>query len=308
MMERVDNALVLFPGALGDFVCFLPALLALRARHTGPLRVVAQPALLQLLQIHDVSTASIDRREVADLFAADCPLRDETAALFGGFGSVYSWTGSELPHVDARLARLNPGAVQVYRFRGMQPGEHAADYYARCIGARGDVSVASAVKTDEHWLSPFLRRHGCQDGRVLVVHAGSGSLRKNWQGFAKLCAASYERHETTVWLRGPAESERGADGEMNGVGAQGLTLPQVAGLLRHSGGYVGNDSGVSHLAAALGTPALVLFGSSDPTVWAPRGPNVRILHAPENCRRCGPDVFCTHRLPIETVAAALAEL
>ena len=42
--------------------------------------------------------------------------------------------------------------------------------------------------------------------------------------------------------------------------------------------YVGNDSGITHLAAAVGTPVLALFGPSDPAVWAPRGPNVRVAH------------------------------
>ncbi len=45
--------------------------------------------------------------------------------------------------------------------------------------------------------------------------------------------------------------------------------------------YIGNDSGITHLAAALGTPTLALFGPTDPAQWAPRGPHVRILHTGE---------------------------
>jgi len=40
--------------------------------------------------------------------------------------------------------------------------------------------------------------------------------------------------------------------------------------------YVGNDSGITHLAAAAGAPVLALFGPTDPSVWVPRGPNVRV--------------------------------
>ncbi len=40
--------------------------------------------------------------------------------------------------------------------------------------------------------------------------------------------------------------------------------------------YIGNDSGITHLAAAVGTPVLAMFGPTDPAVWAPRGPNVRV--------------------------------
>ena len=41
--------------------------------------------------------------------------------------------------------------------------------------------------------------------------------------------------------------------------------------------YIGNDSGITHLAAAVGTPVLALFGPTDPAIWAPRGPHVRVL-------------------------------
>lgn len=41
--------------------------------------------------------------------------------------------------------------------------------------------------------------------------------------------------------------------------------------------YIGNDSGITHLAAAVGTPVLALFGPTDPAVWAPRGPHVRVV-------------------------------
>jgi heptosyltransferase-2 len=56
--------------------------------------------------------------------------------------------------------------------------------------------------------------------------------------------------------------------------------PRVLGaVLAHAGLYVGNDSGVSHLAAAWGAPVLVLFGPTDPAQWAPVGPRVKVLRA-----------------------------
>jgi ADP-heptose:LPS heptosyltransferase len=61
--------------------------------------------------------------------------------------------------------------------------------------------------------------------------------------------------------------------------------------------FVGHDGGISHLAAAAGAPSVVLFGASDPTVWAPQNQNVRIVIAPEN------DL---HRLKLSEVRAALA--
>ncbi len=61
------------------------------------------------------------------------------------------------------------------------------------------------------------------------------------------------------------------------VVARGLSLDQLAGLLALASLYLGNDSGVSHLAAGLGTPTIAVFGPTDPTLWRPRGPAVRTL-------------------------------
>jgi hypothetical protein len=57
----------------------------------------------------------------------------------------------------------------------------------------------------------------------------------------------------------------------------GVPLSRLAALLVECSGYVGNDSGVSHLAAALGVPTAAVFGPTDPAVWAPVGPKVSVV-------------------------------
>ena len=71
------------------------------------------------------------------------------------------------------------------------------------------------------------------------------------------------------WLSGPEEKLAGAT-RIN-------DLYELACWLRGARIYVGNDSGISHLAAAVGTPVLALFRSSDPRRWAPRGPTVNAV-------------------------------
>ena len=61
--------------------------------------------------------------------------------------------------------------------------------------------------------------------------------------------------------------------------AENLTLPHLAAVLEHVT-FVGHDSGISHLAAAVGCNCILLFGPTDPDVWAPQGENVRIIRAP----------------------------
>ncbi len=67
---------------------------------------------------------------------------------------------------------------------------------------------------------------------------------------------------------------------------QDMPLPLLAAVLCRCRLYVGNDSGVTHLAAALGVPAVAIFGPTDPRVWAPRGPAVRVVHSAQPCAPC----------------------
>ena len=297
-----DGVLVLFPGALGDFVCFLPTLFALRQRHTGPMLIVAQPALYELVNLPDSKATAIHRREVADLFAPG-PLAVATKELFGGFGWTYSWTGFDDTNFLARLVTATGGTVRVYRFRGMEPGEHASDYYARCIRARAEKPVT--LVTDTLWARDFVERNRLGDRKLLVIHAGSGAPAKNWQGCMEVIRCWRQRcDDAIVLLRGPAERE--SDRLPPGViCVSGLSLPQVAALLQRCDVYLGNDSGISHLAGAVGARGVVLFGPSDPAVWAPRGGALHILHALTPCAQCGPDLFCVHRLSVERVTEAL---
>ena len=62
--------------------------------------------------------------------------------------------------------------------------------------------------------------------------------------------------------------------------AQNLPLTELAHRLHEATVFLGHDSGISHLAAAVGTPALLLFGPTDPAIWAPPNPQVRVLRSP----------------------------
>ena len=113
------------------------------------------------------------------------------------------------------------------------------------------------------------------------------------------------RADTIVVVRGPAETHTRAQCEPGVIAVEGLTLPQVAALLHDATLYLGNDSGISHLAAAVGARGVVVFGPSDPAVWAPRSTRLRVVHAPVRCMDCPANTFCVHRLPVESVVDAL---
>ena len=306
MRRPSDNAAVLFPGALGDFLCFLPTLRALRDRHAGQLLLIGTSALLELVEIPALATASIDRREIADLFTVRQPIAPATKSLFRDFSHVYSWTGFGDADFRQRLSAVSAGRVAVYPFRGMRPAEHAVEYYARCVDVVPVSIDATCIRRDQEWWAAFRRHHQLAGRRLFVLHPGSGSPHKNWAGFDPVIRSWRHHHaDTIIVVRGPAETQTPAQRELGIIVADGLTLPQVAALLHDVPLYLGNDSGISHLAAAVGARGVVVFGPSAPAVWAPRSARLRILHAPAPCVDCPASTFCVHRLPVESVVGAL---
>jgi ADP-heptose:LPS heptosyltransferase len=133
-----------------------------------------------------------------------------------------------------------------------------------------------------------LARLGLAGRRWVAVHPGSGSAIKNWS--VERLAALIEWLPSTVGastlvLAGPADEDAVARllAQLSTPPplVRDLPLPELAAVLQHADAYLGNDSGPTHLAAILGRPTLALFGPTDPALWAPRGPRVRVLrHAP----------------------------
>jgi hypothetical protein len=291
----------LFPGALGDLLCCWPALDAWRRTGGAALTLVAQGAWFDALPRAAVTPLSIDSGAVADLFST-APLRAATRQLLHGYARVVSWTGHGDRNFAARLATATGAAVAVHPFRALRAGEHAADYYARCLGVAAPASRLPIRPDAAHWAAALWRRHAL-GAHTLAVHPGSGSTRKNWDGMAAAAGAWRAAGGTVVAVHGPAESEREAIAA--DVALRDEPLRRVAAVLARAHRYLGNDSGISHLAGLVGARGVALFGGTDPRAWAPRGAGIRVLAAPDACAACGADRFCTHRL---TVAQVLEQL
>lgn len=129
-------------------------------------------------------------------------------------------------------------------------------------------------------------------GSTVVLSPGAGSEIKRWplERFVEVAAMLRVQALRPVMLLGPAEADieaslkRGA--EFPFEVAKSESLRDLLELLDSAEGYIGNDSGVSHLAAFLGIPVLVVFGPSDPVRWRPFGPRVSIVTSSAPCRPC----------------------
>jgi ADP-heptose:LPS heptosyltransferase len=118
----------------------------------------------------------------------------------------------------------------------------------------------------------------------VVIQPGSGGTHKCWHidNFLAVAKELSLRGIQAVFLLGPAEMDRFSDTAIKGIDKIAKTLKNpplvdVLGLLSCSAGYLGNDSGITHLAAALGVKTIVVFGPTDPALYAPIGPKVKVF-------------------------------
>jgi len=297
----------IFPGALGDFICFLPALV--RLAREGDVDLYARSEFADIAP-PAVRVRAHERYEINRLFAGDPGDDALVGKFFEPYRRIYSWMGSQQEDFVRRLHRLAPGRAEIFAFRPTGGELHQADYYLRCLDREATAGKPEIALRSEaiRWSDEFCRRHSLEGKPLLTIAPGSGAREKNWGEENFLEVARWWRRATSgevLVLLGPVEEERGGTERLEQFlpVARELTLAQLAALLKRSAFYLGNDSGVSHLAAALGTCGIVLFGPSNARQWAPRGENVIVLRRGLECSPCAIEVMksCRHR-------ACLAEL
>ena len=179
-------------------------------------------------------------------------LSDAILQRLSQFDEIYSWYRRDgVSHLPFRFFPALPTTSDL----------HATDFFLTQVGA----PLGAIPKLPIHW-----RNEG-----YAVIHPFSGSPRKNWplENFRRLA----ETLDTPVhWIAGPEEPLPEARRFDN--------LWDLAHFLAGASRYIGNDSGITHLAAACGVPTTAIFLTTDPSIWAPRGPHVTVLNA--SSRNC----------------------
>jgi ADP-heptose:LPS heptosyltransferase len=166
------------------------------------------------------------------------------------------------------------------------PGEHASFWLARPAAELGGAATPASlppVEPSAQEAAAARRWIARLSPRFVAVHPGSGSPSKNWPA-DRLGEVVASLAGSSRWLLvvGPADSEASAPllGQRGAVVAAGLPPRVLGAVLSRAGLFIGNDSGVSHLAATFGAPTLALFGPTDPAVWSPVGASTSILRSP----------------------------
>lgn len=271
-------------GGLGDTILVLPTFEVLRAAHPDATFTLVGSAWVEALR--SLLPVALRAIHVDRVFP---PPRHggHAANLFASSDAVVVYTATPESDLVAHVRQTCPGPVVLW---SVTPGAgfHAARHLAGAAASepgRLD-AVPTPILQCPHRLRlqgrDWLDRQFGRGVRPAAVHPGSGGKPKCWppSRFADLAA---RLGAPILLVEGPADGDacrRVSDllaPSVAVVRAAGVSLPRLAALLAESRGYIGNDSGVSHLAAALGVPAVVVFGPTDPAVWAPLGPRVHAV-------------------------------
>lgn len=292
------NILVIRGGALGDFILTLPVLAALR-RHfpTCQLQILGYPGPASLAVAAGLAGQSraIESRDFSGFFVRDGSWNAHCEEWFAQFNLIISYLHDPDGVFRSNVSRCTGAPFVIGPHKPDETsGMHAAEQLLRPLQELGIETTDSRPRLV---LPPRIKR------RRLALHPGSGSESKNWPEtkWAELLRRLCDRSEWEILLiGGEAEGDRCARLAANlpasrvGV-AQSLPLVELAGQMQECAGFVGHDSGITHLAAALDLPGLVLWGETVLTTWRPRSDRMKILRHPTGLAN----------LPVADVWAAL---
>jgi ADP-heptose:LPS heptosyltransferase len=282
--KKTQHGLVLFPGSLGDLICALPAIESILKQKNNCLTLAVRGEAFELAaSLPFVATScSLDGRAFSQLFSPYEQIPQGSRAFFAAFSEIISWYGHSHAEVVENLRTLSAGCVQSFPFFTGQKDCHAVAYYLRCVGEHLlQCPVLQLSEPERHWCDNYWRQRGWRAStRVLVMHPGSGGKKKRWdpEGFQKVARWWQEQRKGKVLLLlGPAEEQEIGQWRTVGEVAARLSVWQVAAIVSRADFYIGNDSGVSHLAGAVGARGVVLFGPTRPRQWRPLGGSLSVL-------------------------------
>jgi hypothetical protein len=261
-MAYTKNTLVVHVGGIGDFLLCCPALL--KVSLSGPLELLGNPDRLQLglaagiaQAIHDINHVGFESvfREPNHRFRQ----------FIEPFSRAIIWMSDESGQI--RESFLQSGLMDIHVFPGLPPNVwkgHASTYYLQCLG----FSQTSPLQLS---IDPHPLVHD------LIIHPGSGGKFKNWPPNFYLDLANTLRKNNIqfTWCLGPAEDDFPLSPQERVIRIE--SLPELARILGSARLYIGNDSGITHLAAAVGCTTVAIFGPTDPQKWAPLGKQVIII-------------------------------
>jgi ADP-heptose:LPS heptosyltransferase len=279
------NILVIRPGAIGDALLAFPTLHALRVKY-GAKRIifVSNASVLPLAQAWKLAddVSDFEQTQWSELFSSTGIRNAGLRELLAATNMAICWLGDPDHLVEGNLRQA--GVKKIIIAPGRPPENsfaHVAEYLASTI------KIPAKEVRSWHPTLPATPKAG----RTIAIHPGSGSERKNWPiaSFAEIIKTLWQENYEVLLLAGPAEEQKLAYLQRHLAPPPGLyrtlvnaPLLETAQQLRQCMGYLGNDSGITHLAAMLGMPTMAIFGPGSRTSnWEPLGKHVGIIQQPD---------------------------
>jgi len=312
-MKSVKKILVVTLSNIGDAVLTLPVINALREKYGGEaeIDVVAGPRSAEVfvpdprinkVYIYDKSAPLARkaglmlelRKRRYDL------LVDLRNSMFGFFAGA---------RASNRPAKVTAGEAK------HKTEEHLDRIRQLGIDARYEPSPVWIGKADEEKARILLRDKGISDAdRLICVSPGAKSHIKKWSegGFAKACDMLADSYKMKVVFVGDASEKEACQRIINmmrsyAVSTAGSTnLRELAWIVKRSSLLITNDSAPLHIAGSVGTPAVAIFGPTDPKKYGPReGAGIAVsrkLHcSPCEAAQCRYNLECMKSVTVEEV-------
>jgi ADP-heptose:LPS heptosyltransferase len=307
--RKMQRGLIVQPGAIGDCILTLPlAAFMKETLQLGGIDLLGHteyvgffPGRSCIDGVHSIDSVDLHRLYAkTDTF--ELGDRDALISVFSDYAWIATFLGEPDNNFEQNLiytANCSHSAEVITL--SMKPPkdsyEHLADFYIQQFINQSDLSLTPrpaqtcnclirATEADKVTGRELLREAGFNSwGKLVVIQPGSGGQGKCWylDNFLAIAEELISKGIDVLFLLGPTELERFSDtticDKIDRIARilTNLPLVQVLGVLSCVDGYIGNDSGITHLAAALGITSLVVFGPTNPAVYKPIGPSVTVF-------------------------------
>ena len=268
-------------GGLGDSILTLPVANCLKKIDNSiELHILGNETMLAVARLSGIFDGfrSIDESGFSALYSSS-KASDFLQKYFSSFDEVYFFTAGNKKQIIRKVTDSGAGKCFVLDPRPPEDWHnHIIEHFLSIIDGK---KILSPCKLDNYGVT--LGSVSKSNRRGLVIHPGSGSNSKNWPIERDIYIAEKSKMNVTFIL-GPAECELGLDKDITESCFKNInpeSISDLCSLLCGASFYIGNDSGVSHLAALCETQSVVLFGPTDPVIWRPLGSDVNVISSPD---------------------------
>ncbi|RMF96706.1 MAG: hypothetical protein D6734_03350 [Candidatus Schekmanbacteria bacterium] len=306
MQKVMNKILIIFPGSLGDFIAFLPSLKLIRAHYPkANIDIACKSSYAPLVEKKPIYANVSERLSflLSGLFVSADACTIRTKDYLESLDLIITYLDDKDKNFSENLKKNTTAKVLVWK-GNIREGlsTNIYKYYLDSLKLLGinneSCKYQIEISNDEEDIPA---------GNYFCIHPGSGSKRKNW-GIRKFVTLAKKIEKncslSPIFITGEAETALRIEIPQEFSCIHNEKLKKVSSVLLNSKFYIGNDSGISHLAGTLGIKSFLIFGPTRPEIWAPPLKNVFPIDASKECKKSSQKKDC----PVCATSDCLKEL